>query len=376
MIDAWSWGADHDMDRPYFSCTATLANVWRSCGMPAKVFQAAKELSGVETATRLFRNLPGRCLRGRWGSVGSVEEKILQGRELIGSVFRAACGLTDEVLRKLGVAKAKAKAKPAADPKAAPNRKTGLKVSGEDEEQEHRQKNKQYRYIAAQAASDPVYIATVQISFVAKGPFLHLLHWIEKRKKEHANASATRAPEPYLGETPYSLLAGEKGEQVTMDIARLLTDDARNDAAAWGAVWGLLPNHLHSKARLLIVSLVLRGAAEWHYRVYAGLRSYPLCLLRVLDYPKDARYDARQNLARTFLDESAVNLHSNTSDVSLKLRMAFRPEWEEMAASGQCPTVLWTWLVLFRAAIPIDTQDVEGFNSILQLMSDRAPPLP
>eukprot|EP00959_Pyramimonas_sp_CCMP1952_P142267 2977984-Pyramimonas_sp.AAC.1 len=110
------------------------------------------------------------------------------------------------------------------------------------------------------------------------------------------------------------MLASEMGERITMDIARLLTHEALNDESAWRAVWGLLPIDLHSKARLLIASLVLRGACEWRYRVYAPLRQYPIILLRVLDCPKDARDDSRAALARGFLAEPADKFCSNTSD--------------------------------------------------------------
>ena len=71
--------------KPYFSSLATIVNVMRSTGVPTKIRQVVADLFPTCAG---FRQLPGRCLRGRWGSVDSAETYIRNVAHEIGDVFK------------------------------------------------------------------------------------------------------------------------------------------------------------------------------------------------------------------------------------------------------------------------------------------------
>ena len=62
----------------YVSAVATVANVWRSTGIPDKLKACLQSRpdAGDGIATWVCERVPGRVLRGRWGSINEVEELI------------------------------------------------------------------------------------------------------------------------------------------------------------------------------------------------------------------------------------------------------------------------------------------------------------
>ena len=72
------------------------------------------------------------------------------------------------------------------------------------------------------------------------------------------------------------------------------------------------------------------------------------------------------------VDSDESELARRDSDASLKLMVAFQQEIEVMRHTGACPPALHIAILLLRAALPIDTQDIEGRNSQLQAMSRGA----
>eukprot|EP00959_Pyramimonas_sp_CCMP1952_P267876 5600752-Pyramimonas_sp.AAC.1 len=88
LLEQWQWGGLF-AEKKYWSTVATVANVWRSVGMPAKIVDAAyTECQDDNLARRLFKKLPGKPLRGRWGSVAAIEEVVSCAAAFIGKVFK------------------------------------------------------------------------------------------------------------------------------------------------------------------------------------------------------------------------------------------------------------------------------------------------
>ena len=72
-----------------FSTLATIANVWRGVGIQAKLVHAAGVLFDKQLGVPdLFIVLPGRCLRGRWGSVDEVEALVIKVRKYLPLLFQ------------------------------------------------------------------------------------------------------------------------------------------------------------------------------------------------------------------------------------------------------------------------------------------------
>ena len=59
----------------------------------------------------------------------------------------------------------------------------------------------------------------------------------------------------------------------------------------------------------------------------------------------------------------------------MKVRDLFLAEWQHVASDGTVPLKLYIFILLLRSEAPTDMQEVEGMNSVLQLMSKRAPTL-
>ena len=84
VLDGWAWW---DTPTSYYTGVATIANVWRSTGNPKRLKDCAAEQISDEVSLRCFGRVPGRCLRGRWLSVESVEQIIIKAMDHLGEVF-------------------------------------------------------------------------------------------------------------------------------------------------------------------------------------------------------------------------------------------------------------------------------------------------
>eukprot|EP00959_Pyramimonas_sp_CCMP1952_P366743 7680972-Pyramimonas_sp.AAC.1 len=105
-----------------------------------------------------FERLPGRCLRGRWGSIDEVEGLLWSARHYIGRVFAKAFGGEKDNKRKAA----------------------GL---GADEEQAHAQMQKDYRSNAVAAMNDNLTLALMMISLKTKAPLMTFLFSSQKAIK-------------------------------------------------------------------------------------------------------------------------------------------------------------------------------------------------
>ncbi|CAK0805617.1 unnamed protein product, partial [Prorocentrum cordatum] len=177
--EGFDWGPLKEGKR-YWGTVATVANVWRSCGAPTRIHQAAVDIpgGGIHVAHEFFGKIPGRPLRGRWGSVAGAEKLIMRAKTFIGAVFRRAFGKDEAGPPPLAKAKAKANAKGAA--KAAA-KKRPAKV-GEDEEAAYRQQQGDWRGTAVQMTGDSMWLALVHISYIAKEPITTYLYSAQKKK--------------------------------------------------------------------------------------------------------------------------------------------------------------------------------------------------
>ncbi|CAK0813601.1 unnamed protein product, partial [Prorocentrum cordatum] len=348
-LEQWQWGPVGG-DKKYWGTVATVANVWRSCGMPAKIMDAARaECPSEDIARQLFKRLPGKPLRGRWGSIAAIEDVIFSARNFVGPVFT-------RVLTPLLAAKERG----------------GADV-GADEEAAFKADQKNYRFTARACTNSNLWIATVAISLLSKRPLTIFLFWAQKQKKEYEACVRAARPAAYLGPTPLSLLVTVKADRVYADLQALLAEGAEESLDTWGALWHLVPDEEVPRARLLIVSLVLRALAGWRARVLERTESYPLRLLRALEDPSGAASELRKDIAYDLLRAQPGDLSALGGDLALKVRDIFLYDWATMQISGECSPRLYAWLLVLRSKLPHDTQDVEGMNSVLQRMCSIAP---
>jgi hypothetical protein len=62
----------------YWSDLAKFVNSWRAPHRSSRLSDAWKEIVGLENANWVFRHLPPRPLRGRWGKVTNCEHFFLE----------------------------------------------------------------------------------------------------------------------------------------------------------------------------------------------------------------------------------------------------------------------------------------------------------
>ena len=72
----------------------------------------------------------------------------------------------------------------------------------------------------------------------------------------------------------------------------------------------------------------------------------------------------RKALASLFLSKSLEELRRRESDVSIKLRQLFEPEFNAVANTGKVPPVLYVVLLTLRRCLPVSTQDIDGGGEV------------
>ena len=149
---------DHFADKAYFTVTASIANVFRSSGMPAKLYNAACDMYGNVLGHKVAGKIPGKCLKGRWASSESIESMIDNAGPLLAKVLVKALS---------GYAGARSK-------KAGP---------GADDDDDYSAKLGRWRQLAVTALSNSRYLLTVRVSRIARQPLLHALYWVQKQSK-------------------------------------------------------------------------------------------------------------------------------------------------------------------------------------------------
>jgi hypothetical protein len=144
-LDGWHWKYPKGVG--YFSGVATIANVVRSTGMRGRIQKAASD--GVEVLKRMF----GRCLRGRWLSIDSVEGGIILDLDELAAIFM-------RLFARL-LADGDGDGGAIAPPRAAV-------TVGADEAAAYREQQKNYRQTAALLLNFPLFRAAMKVSRRAK----------------------------------------------------------------------------------------------------------------------------------------------------------------------------------------------------------------
>ena len=71
---------------------ATISNVWRGVGVADKLSNSCRELFTDAAVALRVASSPGRCLRGRWGSMCDVEGRITEVLPELGATLEHTFG--------------------------------------------------------------------------------------------------------------------------------------------------------------------------------------------------------------------------------------------------------------------------------------------
>jgi hypothetical protein len=125
---------------------------------------------------------------------------------------------------------------------------------------------------------------------------------------------------------------------------------------------------------LKVVTLVLKGATGWFFRVIEKIESFPLLFMFFLRNRPDEVDNVRAQLSQRLLDTPDCCLESLYSDLAVKVKIRFGTELLYVVQNqGRVPTELYVYLLSYRSQAPLETQDIEGRASYIQTMAKRAP---
>ena len=300
--------------------------------------------------------LPGRCLRGRWLSVESVEEKINNARVYVGPVFRKVF--------------------------SAPKKPTKKDLRTQDDD-DFSEKQTTARANVVTLLNKWEFHAMTSISGICKNPLTYYMLWAQKSVgvTNQREAAAKAEGRVYLGDTTLSKLASWQGARIrTMMCANLFFELNLDSPGAdpFAEVRDLVPDAHHHEALRLIVSLSLVMIASWDFRFTSRLCSFPLSLLVFVHKPADEPCEDRRKLAAYLLDTQVCCLKSASlgTDAAVKVRSHFARHLNVVRDTGGCvPPKLFLFILMIRSRLTHDTQDLEGCNSLLQIMGKIAPNL-
>ena len=364
VMDNWEWTEDVDeADRPttyYFTGMSHICNLWRSPGNQRRVYQAARTLeqAGVlpADASQLFKNAPGRCLRGRWLSLDAIERRLRTIILMIGQVFRH-----------LWMAQVEA----AAAKRQARRRR---RDPGAEEDEQYQENARQMKFHGTKMSQCRLFLGMIIISTVCKSPLCHYMLWLQKETDIHnkEEKAAKLNGRQYLGQTPLSKLVATKALELRGEMTALFDGEA--DLDAFGPVWLLVPELHRNCARQLIATMILNLLTAWDFRVLKRLRQAQYQFLLIVESNPDDDDVRRRELAGYLLDPLLRQFETENflTDFPLKIRDIFREELIVMRDNGTCPSNLFAFALMFRCRMPYQNQCLEGMISVVQRMAKLA----
>ena len=123
---------------------------------------------------------------------------------------------------------------------------------------------------------------------------------------------------------------------------------------------------------MLMLTLVHQMVAEWQMRFVSVVSKFPLKFTVCLETAHHADCSMRREVAEMLLNSCDICLNAELSDFTWKAKHVYRQDFEHMRSTGQCTLGLYILLLSLRSVLHGDTQEVEGWNSVLQTMTRRA----
>ena len=133
----------------------------------------------------------------------------------------------------------------------------------------------------------------------------------------------------------------------------------------------MLPAPLAKRGPSLILSAVLSGMCGWDTRVMAVVLSFPHLVLIITEKEAHIEDDRRVSVVQLLLRKDDCCLRTKYSDFTVKFKAQYLGELRATAAEKKVPLNMYGFLLSVRSVAGLDTQEVEGSISTLQLMGDR-----
>ena len=399
--------ANLDSDAPapkYSTQMMRIGNVWRSFGHHKKIRAAIEEMYDSPTAKLHATTCIAKVVRTRWATFEGPERKLLRGTFGVAPSFAENSDSVPPMRRALAdcrrVARRPSEAMRSPIQDVQPSAVEGempsqtivpitddarpiqweavftkalrtnsrvrdvlavLEIDADNLQEILRARAK---LSVADLASSSFWVK-VLVAHVSRSPLSHGFFFLQKRKKARG---------AYLQEVPNLLL------RLVREFADLLSDSALNDEWVWGKVFTIkaalsqeqdLVMSREDIVRLIRQS-VLGNVTDFIRRFRSwGLgceREFPWALLELVGSPLAEESESRAGFARGL----AISLHSGTlpaDGFSDKFVGWFRTD----LAAGNIPAAAYDLLDFIATEVDGDVQGIESFNSVLRVMTQRAP---
>ena len=338
----------------HYNDIAKVVHTWRATGCSFKIRKAYTKKFGAARA-KVVRKLPPRPLKGRWGSISSVERYLLNaGMAELPVVFNDAIATMEDHNADHGEDNT-------VDLDALDVQDMDSKI--------YKKIMGRWRKDANRALATTSFWARMHIANVTREPLDHLMHFLMQTASDPSDGGqAESQPERSVGKLP-SLVYHKMPE-----IMHSFSDVLNSTSPRWNAFQSIL-NHesqdtVHEWVSLL-VSCALECASELHRRVEAMTASYP-AKLAWLVFTNDpvTPCDMRRKIAKELVESrpELLDEHFTRKFVSL-----FREDLELSKKSGCIEPMLFQLLSEAFRMLPLETQEVEGINSIVKRIVKIAP---
>ena len=254
-----------------YSQIAKVVNVWRATGNACKIYNTYCDMFGQKRARQVAKRLPPRALKGRWGSISSVESFLLAcGPAESPVVFKAAVGGTE------------------------------FQTDGEDgsalvhihadqvfdmDTETYRNLLGRWRREAIKCLESNTFWLTVAIGSGTRGPLDHLMNWIMKTDAA-----------PGTGKLP--MLSFNKLESIMSEFSNVL--DA--GSLRWSLFQTLVAKEAsQSQWVAMLVAAALEQASEINRRVVEYLSRFPAKLAWMVFEEAEVECSVRKALANEIL---------------------------------------------------------------------------
>ena len=313
----------------YFSSSAKLVNTWRSSGAAKRIFDTWSHLYGKERAFAVASTLPPRALRGRWGSITRVDDKVL------------SCGIDElrEVFEKTMVGQAKKVETPS---------ENAIREGPEVDESNEDYVAKLGRWTreTLKALRGCKYWLCVNIGRVSRDPVVHLEHFIQSN------------PDRFI-----VTLVCEKAHHIFCEFEDLLWNEGRwhqlFNPGCYNDVATEQPQFVE-----LAVACTLELQSDYFLRVLLPCRTFPRLLMWLIYKQPNVPCEERQTCASELL-KGRVNGDRTTE----KCVAIFARELEHAAKTGLCDEAMWQQLADVADLWIGHTQDIEGINNTIKTVT-------
>ena len=280
----------------------------------------------------------GRCVAGRWGTVQGIEDVLHSCWEqyvhVAKHVFagRGACAPIADVATE-GVAEERL-----------------------EEQAHYREVRGRWKREMLEAISHPLFCSILIVGRRARSPQQHVFRTLEKRITEEELAAK--------GGHLAQLVTG-KCSSIAKEFEALVAGDAEiNQAIRLG---GSSANACALNE--FAVLCILNASASFERRIHRSLRRFPCLLLWFAAHPPTTPCSQRERIAKLILDTPPSDLEINAR----KIRLLCDSDLRQAAAHGTTGIFLFTLVKCISISIKADVQEIEGINSMIKRIGERAP---